>query len=119
MKRRDFIKRSTQGAVAASLIPIAGKASTQTKDIGGRGSDKWHQMGTGKMGLPDRKTTLNFEVAVLGGGLAGICAAVAAARNGAKTVLVQDRCVLGGNSSSKIRVHVNGVNHLKPNPRYQ
>jgi len=115
MKRRDFIKRSTQGAVAASLIPIAGKASTQTKDIGGRGSDKWHQMGIGKMGLPDRKKTLTFNVAVIGGGMAGICAAVSAARNGAKTVLVQDRSVLGGNSSSEIRVHVNGVNHLKPN----
>jgi len=72
-------------------------------------------MGSGKMGLPDRTKTLHFDVAVLGGGLAGICAAVAAARNGAKVVLVQDRSVLGGNSSSEIRVHVNGVNHLKPN----
>ena len=115
MKRRDFIRRSTEGALAAGLIPIAADASAQPKNIGDRESDKWRQMGTGKMGLPDRKKTLNFDVAILGGGLAGICAAVAAARNGAKTVLVQDRSVLGGNSSSEIRVHVNGVNHLKPN----
>ena len=54
------------------------------------------------------------SVAVVGGGLAGTCAAVAAARNGAKTVLIQDRPVLGGNASSEIRVNVNGVSHLKP-----
>jgi len=115
MDRRDFIKRSTEGALAAGLIPIAGKASAETKNTGDRKSDKWRQLGTGKMGFPDRKKTLRFDVAVIGGGMAGICAAVAAARNGAKVVLVQDRSVLGGNSSSEIRVHVNGVNHLKPN----
>ena len=43
-----------------------------------------------------------------------MCAAVSAARNGAKTVLVQDRPVLGGNASSEMRVHVNGVTHLRP-----
>ena len=65
-----------------------------------------------KTGLPGRKKTVGFEVAVIGGGLAGICAAVAAARNGAKTVLIQDRPVLGGNASSEIRVCV-GSAHLK------
>jgi hypothetical protein len=44
------------------------------------------------------------EVVVCGGGLAGICAAVAAARHGARTCLIQDRPVFGGNSSSEIRV---------------
>ena len=61
-----------------------------------------------------RRRTLDFDVAVVGGGLAGICAATAAARNGARTALIQDRPVLGGNSSSEIRVHANGVTHLKP-----
>lgn len=61
-----------------------------------------------------REKRLDCDVAVIGGGLAGICAAVAAARNGARTVLIQDRPVLGGNSSSEIRVHVNGVTHLRP-----
>ncbi len=44
------------------------------------------------------------DVLVVGGGLAGICAAIAAARHGAQVALVQDRPVLGGNSSSEIRV---------------
>ena len=46
----------------------------------------------------------NFEFVVVGGGLAGICAAVTAARQGVRTALVQDRPVLGGNASTEIRV---------------
>ncbi|MEJ0097509.1 MAG: FAD-dependent oxidoreductase [Bauldia sp.] len=44
------------------------------------------------------------DVVVIGGGIAGTVAAIAAARLGADTVLIQDRPVLGGNSSSEIRV---------------
>ncbi len=49
------------------------------------------------------------DVIVCGGGLAGFCAAVAAARHGAKVALVQDRPVLGGNASSEICVTVHGA----------
>lgn len=52
---------------------------------------------------------LQADVIVVGGGVAGVCAALAAARHGATTILVQDRPVLGGNSSSEIRVHVTGA----------
>ena len=51
----------------------------------------------------------SFDVCVVGGGMAGMCAAIAAARNGAKTALVQDRPVLGGNASSEIRMHICGA----------
>ena len=47
---------------------------------------------------------LSAEFAVIGGGLPGTCAAVAAARRGVRTVIVQDRPMLGGNASSEIRV---------------
>src|SRR5262249_55059630 len=50
--------------------------------------------------------TLDGDVFVAGGGLAGVCAAVAAARNGARVILVQDRSRLGGNSSSEVKMHV-------------
>ncbi len=59
------------------------------------------------------------DVCVVGGGMAGVCAALAAARHGAKVILVQDRPVLGGNSSSECRMHVcgadrhNGVKHMR------
>ena len=56
---------------------------------------------------------LKADVLVAGGGLAGVCAALAAARNGASVILVQDRSRLGGNSSSEIRMHVCGANHSK------
>ncbi|MDZ8117057.1 FAD-dependent oxidoreductase [Pontiella agarivorans] len=114
MNRRDMFKSS---AVAASMVPIIGKASEDSGNPEERTTDNWFQVGTGQRGLPDRKETLTFDVAVLGGGIAGICAAVSAARNGAKTVLVQDRPVLGGNASSEMRVHLNGVTHLKPDNR--
>ncbi len=55
------------------------------------------------------RKTYETEVCVVGGGMAGICASVAAARNGAKVVLVQDRPMLGGNASSEIRVPVSGA----------
>ncbi|TVR19658.1 MAG: FAD-dependent oxidoreductase, partial [Anaerolineaceae bacterium] len=53
--------------------------------------------------------TVDYDVVVCGGGLAGLSAAVAAARSGVKTCLIQDRPVLGGNSSSEIRVTVHGA----------
>ena len=52
---------------------------------------------------------ISADLAVIGGGLSGVCAAIAAARNGASVVLVQDRSVLGGNASSEIRMHIMGA----------
>ncbi|MCM3749667.1 FAD-dependent oxidoreductase [Paenibacillus pasadenensis] len=56
-----------------------------------------------------RTETFQCDVTVIGGGLAGVCAAVAAARLGQKVALVQNRPVLGGNSSSEVRVWVCGA----------
>ena len=56
-----------------------------------------------------RREEREVDVFVAGGGLAGVCAALAAARNGARVVLVQDRSRLGGNGSSEIRMHVVGA----------
>lgn len=52
---------------------------------------------------------LHSDFVVVGGGLAGVCAAIAAARNGSRVVLVQDRSVLGGNASSEVRMHAVGA----------
>ena len=56
-----------------------------------------------------KKTFHTADVCVLGGGLAGTFAAIAAARHGAHVVLMQDRPVLGGNASSEIRMWVSGA----------
>lgn len=50
-----------------------------------------------------------FDVCVIGGGMAGMCAAIAAARHGAKTALVHDRPVFGGNASSEVRMWICGA----------
>jgi hypothetical protein len=55
------------------------------------------------------KHSLETDFLVAGGGLAGVCAALAAARQGARVVLIQDRSVLGGNASSEVKMHVVGA----------
>ncbi len=49
------------------------------------------------------------DFCVVGGGLAGMCAAISAARHGLKTVLMHDRPMVGGNASSEIRMWVCGA----------
>jgi len=58
-----------------------------------------------------------FDLVVVGGGVAGTAAAVSAARNGLTVALIQDRPVLGGNSSSEVRVWPEGHTRQKPFPR--
>ncbi|MCL2120081.1 MAG: FAD-dependent oxidoreductase [Planctomycetaceae bacterium] len=57
-----------------------------------------------------------FDLVVVGGGIAGTCAAISAARNGVKVALIQDRPVLGGNNSSEVRVWLQGARNLEPYP---
>ena len=52
--------------------------------------------------------TVKADFVVVGGGMPGTCAAVAAARRGLRVALVQDRPVLGGNASGEIRVYCAG-----------
>jgi len=49
------------------------------------------------------------DLCVIGGGMAGLCAALAAARHGASVVLMHDRPMLGGNASSECRIHICGA----------
>jgi hypothetical protein len=58
-----------------------------------------------------RVVPLSCDFLVAGGGMAGVCAAIAAARQSAKVILVQDRSRLGGNGSSEVRMHVLGADH--------
>ena len=60
---------------------------------------------------------MNFDLCVVGGGIAGICTAVSAARLGLSVALVHDRPVLGGNNSSEVRVHLGAYQNIPPYPR--
>lgn len=65
------------------------------------------------------KKCLKADLAVVGGGLAGVCCAITAARAGVKVVLLQDRPVLGGNASSEVRLWVLGAtSHMGNNNRW-
>jgi len=69
------------------------------------------------LNLPDEPQNAgNFDLVVVGGGMAGTCAAISAARLGLQVALVQNRPVLGGNNSSEVRVHLNGEINLPPYP---
>ncbi|MDR3297033.1 MAG: FAD-dependent oxidoreductase, partial [Prevotellaceae bacterium] len=57
-----------------------------------------------------------FDLVVVGGGVAGMCAAISAARLGLRVALVHDRPVWGGNNSSEVRVHLGGRMALAPYP---
>jgi len=62
---------------------------------------------------------IDSDLVIVGGGLAGTCAAITAARAGIKVVLAQDRPVLGGNASSEVRLWALGAtSHMGNNNRW-
>jgi len=68
-----------------------------------------------KLGVSSKpKRTEKFDLIVIGGGIAGICASVAAARLGLKVALIHDRPIIGGNNSSEVRVHLGGHIEMEP-----
>ena len=73
-------------------------------------------------GVPARSfpsLTLEADLVVTGGGLSGVCCALTAARQGIRVILVQDRPVLGGNSSSEVRLWILGAtSHMGNNNRW-
>ena len=72
---------------------------------------KWH----GYTEKPEEAGS--FEFVVVGGGVAGMCAALVAARQGVKVAFIQDRPVPGGNNSSEVRMHLSGTARSKYAPK--
>ena len=81
------------------------------EDAGMLDSERYTRLEARKAEAPTEK----FDFVVVGGGVAGMCAAVAAARLGCNVALVNDRPVLGGNNSSEVRVHLGGYSEIGPN----
>ena len=75
------------------------------------------QLRRSKLKLPDEPAVAGeFDLVVVGGGMAGITAAVSAARLGCTVALIQNRPVLGGNNSSEVRVGLSGLIFQEPYP---
>ncbi len=71
----------------------------------------------GALGLSDKPVDGGeYDLVVVGGGMAGITSAVSAARLGLRVALIQNRPVLGGNNSSEVRVHLGGNIRQEPYP---
>ncbi len=101
-ERRKFLKNvAASSASIFALPPISLLPSVEDQ------RDSVTRLTTIGFGLQKMST----EVVVVGGGMAGVCAAIAAARNGAKVILIHNRSRLGGNSSSEIRMHICGANN--------
>ncbi len=58
-----------------------------------------------------------YDLVVVGGGMAGTCSAISAARYGCRVALIQNRPILGGNNSSEVRVGLSGLIHQGPYPK--
>jgi hypothetical protein len=73
----------------------------------GEALNKWRLAQTGTSKIPQK--VVKYDLVVVGGGIAGTAASIAAAEQGMKVALVHDRPVLGGNASGEIRVHTLGI----------
>jgi len=70
-------------------------------------------------GRERKAISLLGDLIVVGGGMSGVCAAVTAARQGMKVIMVQDRPILGGNASSEVRLWILGAtSHMGNNNRW-
>ncbi len=114
--RREFIKIGgglLGGYVLAINAPLSAEELKSTPASGNIRTFTENKI-LGAMPFCDKtmtKKSLTCDVLVAGGGLAGVCAAISAAREGAKVILVQDRSRLGGNASSEIKMHPLGMHH--------
>ncbi|MBW7997418.1 MAG: FAD-dependent oxidoreductase [Candidatus Glassbacteria bacterium] len=105
--RRDFFQLALGGGTAAGLLAgtLASPSYAQLKRDGAAAIRQADE------------AKLMADVVIVGGGPSGVTAALAAARNGSSVVLVQNRPVLGGNSSSEVRMHIVGANNNLPDAR--
>ena len=113
-ERRKFLKTLGFGSGAVALggpitTILAGNFDAGATNIHGDLSHEAYKT------ISDvyNKKEYEVDVCIVGGGMSGICAALAAARNGSKVLLMQDRSRLGGNASSEIRMHISGASQLK------
>ena len=117
--RREFIGSSALSMFGYSImLAVPPKASAKSKAAVSEKSKKIEAILEGKKyessSEPNMvKKELECDILVCGAGMAGISAAISAARNGAKVILINDRSRMGGNSSSEIKMHPLGLDERR------
>lgn len=120
MKRRDLLAAGAGLGLYSMFVKVDSAEAANNTSVTNSADDIRRELE--KVAPPrDRKPAadeanmtlveLTCDVLVAGGGMSGVCAALAAARNGARVVLVQDRSRLGGNASSEIKMHIVGADN--------
>ena len=103
LDRRSFVQRMLMALGATSASAPAKAPAAEPSTEAAMHTNAAHGAGYIRPGAIDVMHR-SFDVVVVGGGISGTCAAISAARNGAKTALVHERSTLGGNSSSEVRL---------------
>ena len=88
-----------------------------TRNLGAKAPEPTADFRRKALGIKRPQRAGKYDFVVVGGGIAGICAAITAARLGSTVALVQNRPVLGGNNSSEIRVGLSGLIYKEPYPQ--
>lgn len=89
---------------------------TSTDDVPGDSLEDYRALREALLGPGKPEDKGSYDLVVIGAGMSGLCAAIAAARLGLKVALVQDRYILGGNNSSEVRVGLGGQINMPPYP---
>lgn len=89
--------------------------TTDKEDIPSEESAELNLFRRRMMNLQAPAIQQQYDLVVVGGGIAGMCAAASASRLGCKVALINDRPVLGGNNSAEVRVHLGGHIEVGPN----
>jgi hypothetical protein len=125
LNRRNFLSSTGLGAYSLAVFADGAFAEQSSSAVGpAKPRPDFDTIAPGKSPFSAvekhmRVVDLEPDVLVAGGGLAGVCAAIAAARQGSRVVLVQDRSRLGGNSSSEVKMHVVGANQHTARPGWR
>jgi hypothetical protein len=117
MDRRAFLKLAAASSSYSVLVNLNGWGATPPPVSPREDISASHERIAPTEPTPERFSgephmtvvDLDCDLFIAGGGMSGVCAAVAAARQGARVILVQDRSRLGGNSSSEVKMHIVGA----------
>ena len=114
------LTKGSHGIALHDLMGLDGRCDaiilTSTDEVPGDSLEDYRALREALLcpGKPEDKG--NYDLVVIGAGMSGLCAAIAAARLGLKVALVQDRYILGGNNSSEVRVGLGGQINMPPYP---